>query len=182
MYVQELKSLFDAAQITLAVAESASGGRLSAFVTSVSGASSFFQGGVVAYNLRQKVELLAVDSEHAARVNCVSDRVAMEMATGIRRVTGADVGISVTGYAEPTSRGELFAWIGFDVCGIVWAVRVDAEIVDYLDTEDHRVQTQDEYAVMAVEVLLEFFDQLQTGPSPVTDHLLEVACRLRGQG
>lgn len=100
---------------TLAAAESLTGGRVQARVTEISGASGFFLGGVTAYTLAQKVRLLGVDRAHAARVNCVSARVAEEMAAGACRLFGADVAVATTGYAERFAAedgavGEPMAW------------------------------------------------------------------------
>ncbi len=99
---------------TLAVAESMTGGRLQARLTEISGASEFFLGGVTAYALDQKVAVLGVDRAHAAAVNCVSAQVAGEMALGVCRLFGADLGVATTGYAEPAPALGVtvpFAWI-----------------------------------------------------------------------
>ncbi len=85
---------------TLAAAESLTGGRVQARVAEISGASGFFVGGVTAYTLAQKVHLLGVNRGHAAEVNCVSARVAEEMAAGACRLFGADLAVATTGYAE----------------------------------------------------------------------------------
>jgi nicotinamide-nucleotide amidase len=183
MYTHEsIKTLFDKAGITLAVAESASAGNLSALVASVVGASTFFQGGVVAYSLRQKVSVLGVDEAHAASCNCVSDRVAREMAAGVRRLFGTDVGVSVTGYAQQHhARGvdvEVpFAWVGFDVRGHVWAERVESPVAEWLDAGENRRQTQEEYAQVAGARLVDFLNHLAEGEvvseglRPLTDLL-----------
>ncbi|WP_404424375.1 CinA family protein [Nibricoccus sp. IMCC34717] len=89
---------------SLAVAESLTCGHLQALLGSVSGASAWFRGGVTAYTLAQKVALLGIDRAHAAEVDCVSERVAREMAAGARRLFSAAVGLSTTGYAEPNAR------------------------------------------------------------------------------
>jgi nicotinamide-nucleotide amidase len=97
----ELKSLMLVEpKLTLAVAESLTAGNLQARIASVSGASGYFLGGVTAYTLTQKVKLLGVDRRHAKAVNCVSARVAEEMALGACGLFGADVGVATTGYAE----------------------------------------------------------------------------------
>ena len=62
--------------VWLAVAESITCGRLQARIGAISGASAFFRGGVTAYTLEGKVRLLGVDRAHAAKVGCVSRRVA----------------------------------------------------------------------------------------------------------
>lgn len=85
---------------TLAAAESLTGGRVQTRVAEISGASGFFLGGATAYTLAQKVKLLGVNRAHAAGVNCVSVRVAQEMAAGACRLFGADVAVATTGYAE----------------------------------------------------------------------------------
>lgn len=100
-YAAELKRLMlRTPKLTLAVAESLTAGQLQAQIASVSGASGYFLGGITAYNLRQKVKLLGVDQAHAKRVNCVSQRVAVEMAYGVMERFGADLAAATTGYAE----------------------------------------------------------------------------------
>jgi len=88
--------------LTLAVAESVTAGHLQAQVASVSGASDFFLGGVTAYSLKEKVKLLGVNRAHAKSVDCVSQRVAAEMAFGVTKLFGSDLGVATTGYAEPS--------------------------------------------------------------------------------
>ena len=66
-----IAALLIARQAKLAVAESVTAGRIQALIATVSGASNFFEGGLVAYSLSQKVRLLGVDSDHAEAVNCV---------------------------------------------------------------------------------------------------------------
>jgi nicotinamide-nucleotide amidase len=88
-------------RLTLAVAESLTAGHVQARIAAVSGASNYFRGGVTAYTLEQKVKLLGVNRAHARRVDCVSQRVAVEMAFGAAQLFGADLAVATTGYAEP---------------------------------------------------------------------------------
>lgn len=88
--------------LTLAVAESMTGGRIQSAITAVSGASGFFLGGLTAYTLDQKVRHLGVRRAPAAQVNAVSADVAAQMARGAARLFGADVAVATTGYAEPS--------------------------------------------------------------------------------
>lgn len=157
----ELKHLCDQRKLTLAVAESASAGHLAALVASVSGASSFFEGGVVVYNRKQKVRLLGVEEKHATEVNCVSNQVAVEMASGVRGSFGTSIGLSITGFAEPDEQGERFCWIGFAVGDTVWAERVEGPDAPWLAPADMRVQTQDHFAWMALEGLVNYLNGLQ---------------------
>jgi nicotinamide-nucleotide amidase len=101
-YAAQLKQLMlRKPQLTLAVAESLTAGHLQAQIAAVSGASGYFLGGITAYSLRQKVKLLGVNQAHAKRVDCVSQRVAVEMAHGAMERFGADLAAATTGYAEP---------------------------------------------------------------------------------
>ncbi len=87
--------------LTLATAESLTGGGVGALVTSVPGSSTVYVGGVVAYASRLKVELLGVPEDVVERFGVVSGRCARAMAAGVRAVVGADVGLSTTGVAGP---------------------------------------------------------------------------------
>lgn len=100
---RDLKGLLlPAPRLTLAVAESMTAGHVQARIASVSGASEYFLGGITAYTLEQKVRHLGVDRAHAESVNCVSPRVATEMARGACRFFGASLALATTGYAEPS--------------------------------------------------------------------------------
>jgi nicotinamide-nucleotide amidase len=104
----ELKKLFlRRPALMLAVAESLTGGQVQARIASVSGASEYFLGGITAYTLEQKVKLLGVSRAHAATVDCVSQRVAVEMAAGALRLFGADLAVATTGYAEPAPKKKV---------------------------------------------------------------------------
>jgi nicotinamide-nucleotide amidase len=99
--------------LTLAVAESLTGGRVQARVTAESGSSAYFLGGVTAYTLEAKVRLLAVDRQEAEACGCVSARVAEQMAEGVCRLFGSDLGLATTGWAEPSAAAgvaEPLAW------------------------------------------------------------------------
>lgn len=93
--------------LTLAVAESLTAGHVQARVAAVSGASDYFLGGVTAYSLDEKVRLLGVSRAHAKSVDCVSQRVAVEMAAGAAKLFGADLAVATTGYAEPAPKRKV---------------------------------------------------------------------------
>ncbi len=100
---------------TLAAAESFTGGLIAARIVAVPGASEWFTGGVVAYQSSVKFRLLEVTEGPV-----VSESAAAEMAEGVRRLLGADVGISTTGVAGPTAQdgvepGTVF--VGFALAG-----------------------------------------------------------------
>lgn len=92
---------------SIAVAESLTAGKLQDALASVSGSSSYFRGGFTAYTLDLKVAVLGVSREIAEECSCVSTVVAYQMAAGIQKLCGADIGIGTTGYAEPYGDVEI---------------------------------------------------------------------------
>jgi nicotinamide-nucleotide amidase len=88
--------------LTLATAESCTGGLIGHRVTNVSGSSDYFLGGVVSYSNQAKMDLLRVPADVLARYGAVSGETARAMARGVRVVFRAAVGLSVTGIAGPT--------------------------------------------------------------------------------
>ena len=87
--------------LTVAVAESVTGGLIGSRLTDVPGSSLYFLGGVVAYSNDAKVKLLGVQRETLAQSGAVSERTAREMAEGVRQSFGTDVGLAVSGIAGP---------------------------------------------------------------------------------
>ena len=91
--------------LTVAFAESCTGGLCSKRITDVSGASAVIHCGAVTYSNEIKNKILGVSAEHLKKYTAVSDVVAAEMAKGIKELSGADFGVSVTGYAGPYFEG-----------------------------------------------------------------------------
>jgi nicotinamide-nucleotide amidase len=87
---------------TVAVAESCTGGLLAERITTLSGSSAYFLGGVVCYSNELKTSLVGVPAEMIAAKGAVSSEVAIALADGIRKRTGATVGLGITGVAGPT--------------------------------------------------------------------------------
>ncbi len=87
--------------LKLAVAESCTGGTLAGRITAVSGSSSVFDCGVVSYSNEIKQKVLGVSADTLKKHGAVSDEVAKEMAVGVLRLSGSDIGVSVTGIAGP---------------------------------------------------------------------------------
>jgi nicotinamide-nucleotide amidase len=92
--------------LTLAVAESCTGGMLGARLTRVPGSSDYFRGGIIAYANHAKEELLGVPAALIAAKGAVSEEVALAMARGARTKLGADFALSVTGIAGPGGGSE----------------------------------------------------------------------------
>ncbi|MBM4465134.1 MAG: CinA family protein [Chloroflexi bacterium] len=88
--------------LTIAVAESCTGGLIAHQLTNVPGSSTYFVGGVVAYSNEVKERVLGVSGETLSAYGAVSEECAREMARGVRRLLGTDVALSSTGIAGPT--------------------------------------------------------------------------------
>ena len=86
---------------TISVAESCTAGGLGSRITEVAGASSYFVGGVIAYQNRAKERLLAVPPSLISRFGAVSEEVALAMAEGCKAAFGTDIAIGITGIAGP---------------------------------------------------------------------------------
>jgi len=87
--------------LTVAVAESLTGGGVTAALVDVPGASRVLRGGVVAYATELKASLLGVDADLLGRAGPVHPEVAAQMARGVRSRLGADLGLATTGVAGP---------------------------------------------------------------------------------
>jgi nicotinamide-nucleotide amidase len=98
---EQVAELLKSRALSLAVAESCTGGLLSAMITSVPGSSGYFAGGVIAYSNEVKLKILGVSGTTLKEVGAVSARTAAEMAVGVRDKLSSDIGISVTGIAGP---------------------------------------------------------------------------------
>lgn len=88
--------------LTIATAESCTGGLIANRLTNISGSSAYFRQGVVCYSNQSKIDQLGVSERTLADFGAVSRQTALEMAVSIRRIAETDVGLSTTGIAGPT--------------------------------------------------------------------------------
>ncbi|HAZ15356.1 MAG: hypothetical protein A2Y28_02065 [Chlamydiae bacterium GWC2_50_10] len=115
---KELKELFVQKKLTLALAESCTGGRMAARLTSIPGASAYFLGSFVVYSNELKEKALYVREKSLKEKGAVSKEVVLEMLQGLFSRTSADFGIAVSGIAGPTGGsadkpvGTVFAALG----------------------------------------------------------------------
>ena len=93
-------------KIVVSTAESCTGGMIASAITDVPGSSTIFGYGMVTYSNEAKRTILGVKKETLDRVGAVSEETAFEMAKGLKRVSGADVAVSVTGIAGPGGGSE----------------------------------------------------------------------------
>jgi len=95
-----IKKLIDK-DITIATAESCTGGLIGSMLTNVAGASNVYKGGVVVYSNEAKVKLLYIDEELLKNKGAVSYEVANHMAINVAKIFGTNMSIAVTGIAGP---------------------------------------------------------------------------------
>jgi PncC family amidohydrolase len=118
-------TLLRARGLTLATAESCTGGLIAHRITNVPGSSDYFIGGVAAYAYEAKVALLHVSWDTLRTYGAVSRETVIEMARGVRTVLGADIAVSVSGIAGPGGglphKPVGTTWIGLSARDGDWA-------------------------------------------------------------
>jgi nicotinamide-nucleotide amidase len=168
--IAELKRLMLAPPpLTVAVAESLTCGHVQAIIGGISGASSFFVGGLTAYTLEQKVRHLGVAREEAAACDSVSESVARQMARGAVRLFDSDIALGITGFAEATRPEGLapYAWwaLVHRQSGDGWH-----DVSGRFATSMNRLRTevQQDFAAALVSELVAYLRQWRhAGASPV---------------
>ena len=93
-------------KVTISTAESCTGGKIAATLSSVSGASNYFKGSVVSYATQTKINVLGIANEVIAKYGVVSVEVATEMAKSAQKIMNSDFAIATTGNAGPTKGDE----------------------------------------------------------------------------
>ena len=135
--------------LTLAVAESCTGGLIADRITNVSGSSRYFERGIATYSNKSKIDLLAVPPTLIEQHGAVSREVAEAMAAGIRKTAGADIGLSTTGIAGPTGgtpeKPVGLVWIGYSDATSTLALK--------FNFGDHRLRFKERAAQAALELL-----------------------------
>lgn len=103
---QKLIDLASEKNVTIATAESCTGGLIGAAITSISGSSKPFKGGIIAYDNSVKTKLLGVSPSVLGKYGAVSQKTAERMAAGVIERLGVDMAVSVTGIAGPGGGSE----------------------------------------------------------------------------
>lgn len=148
--VADLIARLTAARLSVAVAESLTGGLVMTALTSVPGASAVVRGGVVAYATEVKRSVLGVDADLLDARGAVDGDVALAMARGVRELVGADFGLATTGVAGPDGQDG-------KAPGVVF-VAVDTPFDNWyreLLLEGDREQIRTRAAVAVLELLTE---------------------------
>ena len=153
--INEIKDILVTKKLTLSVAESVTAGHLQAAISSAIDASKFFQGGITAYNAGQKTKHLNIEPIAALEDDCVTEKVACEMALQANKLFISDYAISITGYATKMPEkglNDLFAYFAI-------ANKKEILAVKKITTDKERVDAQIDYTN---QVLAEFSGLLKT--------------------
>lgn len=139
-------------KLTLAAAESCTGGRIGDKITDVPGSSDYFLGSAVAYSNAAKMKFLGVKKESLERFGAVSEQVAKEMALGAMKGFGSSIAVSTTGIAGPAGGSEE------KPVGLVWfavtsgkRIQTDRQIFG-----GDRLEIKESAAVHAISLVIDF--------------------------
>ena len=135
---------------TVSTAESCTSGQIAALLTSVSGSSAYYQGGIIAYQNDVKTRFLGVSQEDIGKYDVVSRQVAEQMVRGACRLFGTDYAIASTGYADG-GNGAIPSGTIWVACGTVTDVRSICLTVDSGRNENTR-----NAALSALRIFLDF--------------------------
>ena len=140
--------------LTLAVAESCTGGLLGHRVTNVSGSSAYFQGGVISYSNEIKERILGIPHQTLVQHGAVSGETALAMAREARRLLRTDIAVSVTGIAGPTG-GTPEKPVGLVYIGLA---AEGTELCERHIWEGDRSENKELSAQAALELLLRYLE------------------------
>jgi PncC family amidohydrolase len=146
--------------LSLAVAESCTGGLIGHRLTNISGSSTYYMGSITAYAYNAKVRLLRVKWETLEAHGAVSDETVGEMALGVRRALAADIGISVSGIAGPTG-GTAEKPVGLVHFGLS---SIEGVWTTHQIFKGSRVKVKEQAADFALCYLKDYLDRKMNGP------------------
>jgi len=142
-------------QVTIATAESCTGGLLAHTLTNVSGSSEYFDRGVICYSNTAKMNLLGIPAQLLNNYGAVSKEVAAAMAKAIQQRSQVDIGIATTGIAGPTG-GTKDKPVGLVFIGV--STKETVVVKEFLFSGD-RLAIKDNTCTTALELLLETISQ-----------------------
>lgn len=135
--------------LMLATAESLTGGRLGDVLSAAPGASDTYLGGVISYATDVKQKVLGVSEETVEKHGVVSAECAEEMATGVRDLTGADLAVSTTGVAGPTTQED--KPVGLVFIGVAGPQGVRSERFEF---DGDRAEIREKVVKAAIDLVL----------------------------
>ena len=130
---------------TISTAESCTGGRIASAITAISGSSSYFQGGLVAYQNEIKERQLGVPHDMIEKYDVVSQPVVEAMVKGACKLFGTDYALASTGYAEAWEGHEVCIWIGWGSADDVHSLCLTKDHGRVLNVENATVRVLSEF-------------------------------------
>lgn len=147
----ELVAAARAQNMTIATAESCTGGLIGAAITATAGSSSIFHGGIISYHNDVKISQLSVDPKTLETLGAVSEAVAIQMAKGCRERLDVDIAVSVTGVAGPGG-GSAEKPVGTVWVGIATQDGISAKLYNFPDMSRNKVR--DHTCLAALKTLI----------------------------
>ncbi len=146
---------------TLALAESCTGGYIAKRITDIPGSSSVFEYGIVSYSNEVKQRLLGVKSETLEKYTEISEQTAAEMAEGVRKLSGADFALSVTGISGPGGGSEDKP-VGLAYIGFACAEKTQVRVLKTGKSENAREYNRYVAASTALHMLIEYLKERES--------------------
>lgn len=155
MLAEEIGRSLKSKKLTLATAESCSGGKVGDWITEVPGSSDYYLGGVISYSNDAKFRVLGVDRKTLDAKGAVSEEVALQMSEGARKALAADIGIGITGIAGPSggTQSKPVGLVFIAVSSSKGSVCVENHF------RGSRSQVKEQAAEKALQMLKEFITQ-----------------------
>ena len=164
--------------LTLATAESCTGGLVAHRITNISGSSAYYLGGFVTYSNESKQAFLGVRHETLLAHGAVSEETAREMARGARLRSGADVGISITGIAGPTG-GTPEKPVGLVYIALS---ATDAELCQRHLWQGDRLSNKEKSAEAALRLIVGYLQKRSRGMFEVVNEPISIEVQVRQDG
>jgi nicotinamide-nucleotide amidase len=141
--------------LTIATAESCTGGLIAHTLTNISGSSAYFDRGLITYSNKAKTELLGINEDTLNEFGAVSQKVAEAMAKGVRIKSNVDIGIATTGIAGPTG-GTTYKPVGL----VYISISSDNKtIVKKFQFSGNRLENKESTCNAALKMLLDILNQ-----------------------
>jgi len=156
--IAEVSQYLAQSGLTIAVAESVTGGMLGEALTTYPGGSEYFMGGVICYSNALKVKLAQVNPATIAAHGVVSEAVTREMVDGIHRLTGASIALATNGVAGPHPVGQ--SEVGTVILGVRFQHDV---IIKRLEIEGNRTVVRQRATLAAFGILKQWLMSQQKG-------------------
>ena len=149
--LEEIAEILKKEKLTIATAESCTGGLIGHMLTNIPGSSEYYKGGIIAYSNEAKIHFLCVRKETIDKYGAVSEQTAHEMADGAKRRFDVSLAISTTGIAGPAASEK--KPVGLVYIGLANPYGVEVKKFRF---EGNRLENKENFAKAALNILLEY--------------------------